>query len=113
MVTVGSEAKEFHSNIYLLDLLDMYNNVRTVWGYGVSSIMFSSRPDLSVLRKLFPHIPAAAFEALAPGKVDVLIGLNMNELQPVGGLGVDRVGGITALRSLFGCGWVIGVITVI
>ena len=40
--------------------------------------------------------------------VDILIGLNMNELQPAGGLGNDRVGGLTVLRSLFGCGWVVG-----
>ena len=109
METVGDqEAKQYHSNIYLLDMVDMYNNVRTVWGYGVSKIMLSSRPNLSKLQKIFPHIPASAFEALATNEVDVLIGLNMNELQPAGGVGVDRVGGLSALRSLFGCGWVIG-----
>ena len=40
--------------------------------------------------------------------MDVLIGLNMMEIQPAGGMGVDKVGGVTALRSLFGCGWVLG-----
>ena len=48
------------------------------------------------------------FQALATKEVDVLIGLEMNELQPAGGNGVDRVGGLSAHRSLFGCGWVIG-----
>ena len=32
----------------------------------------------------------------------------MMEIQPAGGMGVDRVGGVTALRSQFGCGWVLG-----
>ena len=40
--------------------------------------------------------------------MNVLIGLNMMEIQPAGGMGVDRVGGVTALRSQFGCGWVLG-----
>jgi hypothetical protein len=107
--TVGAEQpKEMHSNIFLLDMVDMYGNIHTVWGYGVPRIMTSSVPNLTALRKLFPHIPAEAFAALVTKEVDVLIGLNMNELQPAGGVGVDRVGGLTALRSLFGCGWVIG-----
>ena len=70
--------------------------------------MESSRPSLLPIRKLFPHLPNAAFNSLASKQVDVLIGLNMSELAPVGGLGTDRVGGLTALRSAFGCGWVIG-----
>ena len=108
MDTVGEKTKQIKGNIYILDLVDMYNNVRTVWGYGISKIMLSSRPNISKLQHLFPHIPAAAFNELAAKQVDVLIGLNMNELHPAGGLGVDRVGGLSALRSLFGCGWVIG-----
>ena len=32
----------------------------------------------------------------------------MNQLQPAGGLGDDKVGGLSALRSLFDTGWVIG-----
>ena len=70
--------------------------------------MSSGVPDLSPIRKLFPHIPQEAFAALENKEVDVLIGLNMMELQPAGGLGMDRVGGLSALRSMFGCGWVVG-----
>ena len=109
MEVVGSEEhKIVHSNIYLLDLVDMYGNVRTLWGYGVPRVMSSSVPDLSPIRKLFPHIPEEAFKALETREVDVLIGLNMMELQPAGGIGVDKVGGLSALRSIFGCGWVLG-----
>ena len=36
-------------------------------------IMTSSVPDLSALKKLFPHIPAAAFAALVTKDVDFLI----------------------------------------
>ena len=94
METVGAEQpREMHSNIYLLDMKDMFGNIHTVWGYGVPSLMTYTVPDLSALRKLFPHIPAAAFAALVIKEVDVLIGLNMNELQPAGGVGVDRVVG--------------------
>ena len=105
---VGKEPEQKHSKIYLLDMIDMYGNIHTIWGYGVPKIMSSSVPDLSYVRHLFPHIPDQAFSPLATQEVDVLIGLNMNELQPVGGLGNDRVGGLTALRSLFGTGWVVG-----
>ena len=107
--TVGNGSKqEYTGKIYLLDLVDMHNNSRTVWGYGISCIMESSRPSLLPIRKLFPHLPNAAFNSLASKQVDVLIGLNMSELAPTGSLGTDRVGGLTTLRSAFGCGWVIG-----
>ena len=62
---------------------------------------------LTEIRKLFPHVPEAAFAGMAAKEVDILVGLNMNEIQPHGGVGVDKVGGLTALRSMFGCGWVI------
>merc|ERR1711888_40460 len=89
----------------LLDLIDNHGNTRSLWGYGVPRVMGSGVPSLLPIRKLFPHIPAAAFEALESKEVDVLIGLTMMEIQPAGGMGVDRVGGVTALRSQFGCGW--------
>jgi hypothetical protein len=109
MITVGDQPpSQHHAHIYLLDLVDIYGNIRTVWGYCIPTIMCSEVPDLSPIRKLFPHLPPAAFTALARKEVDVLIGLNMNELQPAGGTGIDRVGGLSALRSMFGCGWVVG-----
>jgi len=109
MEVVGdSKPKQIKSRIYLLDLIDMYGNIHSIWGYGTPKIMTSSIPDLSVIRHLFPHVPADAFMSLPSKEVDVLIGLNMNELQPAGGLGTDRVKGLSALRSLFGCGWVVG-----
>ena len=102
------QGKQVHSYIYLLDIVDMYGNVHTIWGYGVPRIMTSHVPDLTPVRDFFPHIPSEAFNSLPDTEVDVLIGLNMNEVHPAGGTGVDRVGGLSALRSLFGCGWVIG-----
>ena len=53
-------------------------------------------------------MPAEAFKALRKKEVDILIGLNMNQLQPAGGMGSDKVGELSALWSLFGTGWVIG-----
>ena len=52
--------------------------------------MTSEVPDLSPIRKLFPHLPSEAFNALATKDVDVLMGLNMNELQPAGGTVLTR-----------------------
>ena len=94
--------------IYLLDLLDMNGKPHRVWGYSIDKIMVSSVPDLSALQSKFPHVPAAALESLEAKEVDILIGLNMAEIMPSGGLGCDRVGGMKALRSIFGTGWVMG-----
>ena len=109
METVGDVSpRQVKSNLYLLDLVDKYGNVHGIWGYGTHKIMSSSVPDLTQIRNLFPHVPDEAFKPLPVKEVDVLIGLNVNELQPAGGIGSDRVGGLSALRSLFGCGWVLG-----
>ena len=70
-----------------------------VWGYSIDKIMVSSVPDLSALQSKFPHVPAAALKSLEAKEVDILIGLNMAEIMPSGGLGCDRVGGMKALRS--------------
>ena len=107
-VVAGEEAQIVNSKLYLIELKDMYGNNHTIWGYGVPRIMLSDVPDLSGMRPYFPHIPAIAFQSLPTKEVDILIGLNMMELQPSGGLGVDRVGGMSALRSIFGSGWVLG-----
>ena len=50
------------------------------------------------LNAKFPHVPAGAFNSLEAKEVDILIGLNMTEIMPSGGLGPDRVGGVKALR---------------
>ena len=70
------EPKVVQTRIYLLDLIDMYGNTRSLWGYGVPRVMGSAVPSLPI-RKLFPHIPDAAFTALESKEVDVLIGLNL------------------------------------
>ena len=105
---VGHEPKTVRSKIYLVDIIDMYGNVHAIWGYGTPSIMQSYTPDMSAIQSLFPHVPDKAFAPLPDKEVDILIGLNKNEIHPAGGLGNDKVGGLKALRSLFGSGWVIG-----
>ena len=96
-VVAGKEAQIVHSKLYLLDLKDNHGNSHTIWGYGVPKIMMSDVPDLSPLKQFFPHIPKAAFDPLPEKEVDILIGLNMMELHPYGGLGIDRVGGVPVL----------------
>ena len=107
--TVTNESKQVKGKIYVLDLLDRSGKVKTVWGYGVSSIMEYSRLNFIHLQYLFPHVPSDAFKELCLGEIDILIGLNYNELHPDCELAKrDKVGGLVALKSLFGCGWIIG-----
>ena len=70
--------------------------------------MTCSVPDMSSLKLKFPHVPSSAFEPLAEQEVDILIGLNMADIMPSGGLGKNKVSGVKALKSLFGTGWVVG-----
>ena len=72
--TVSNKVKQVAGNIYVLDLLDRNGQVRSLWGYGVPSIMEYSHPNFSHLHYLFPHLPRDAFEALTIGEVDVLVG---------------------------------------
>ena len=65
-------------------------------------------PDLVGVRSLFLHLPFEAFKSLLEKKVDILIRLNINGLQSPVGLGNDKVGRLSALRILFGAGWVTG-----
>ena len=108
MKVVGAVQK-VETMIYELDVEDMYGKQHTVWGYGMDKIIDEDDPvDLAPIRSLFPHVPDQAFQPLPKRRIDILIGLNFNELHPSGGLGVDAVGNLKALRSRFGCGWVIG-----
>ena len=101
--------KTVHTKIYELDLCDMYGLSHPVWGYGVDNILDPEDPvDLQRAKSLFPHIPEQAFIPLPKRRIDILVGINYNALHPSGGLGVDSVGNLKALRSRFGCGWVIG-----
>ena len=92
----------------MLSIMDMYGKPHKIWGYSIDRIMLSSVPGLSFLGFIFSHVPKEAFKAMEEREVDILIGLNMNHIMPEGGLGVDKVGGITVKRSKFGAGWVVG-----
>ena len=67
-------------------------------------------PDLVGVRNLFLHLPFEAFKSLLEKEVDFLIRHNINGLQSPSkrGLGNDKVGRLSALRILFGTGWVTG-----
>ena len=108
MKVVGGE-KQMPVDLYELDLEDMYGKQHSIWGYGIDLIMDPDVPvNLSKVRHLFPHVPESAFAQLPKRRIDLLIGINYNSLRPVGGLGVDSVGNLKALRSRFGCGWLLG-----
>ena len=96
-------------NIYLAELIDINGKLWKIWGYGISSIMTSDLPSMKSLKRYFPHVPENALKGLAMKEVDTLLGLNINHLFPVGGVGIDKHQGMKAKRSLFGCGWVLGV----
>ena len=58
MEVVGSEEpKVVQTKIFLVALIDMYGNTRSIWGYGVPRVMSSAVPSLLPVKKLFPHIP--------------------------------------------------------
>ena len=105
---VGQKPLTRDGYIYLLDLVDIYGKLHRVWGYSIDKIMHSYVPNLSSEQHKFPHIPGSAFHGLEAKEVDILIGLNLTELMPTGGIGPDKVGGIKVLRSMFGNGWVVG-----
>ena len=94
---------EADTKIYELELTDLYGKKHSIWGYGIDEPV-----DLSAVRNLFPHVPSDAFALLPKRRIDILIGINFNGLHPSGGLGVDAVDNLKALRSRFGCGWIIG-----
>ena len=108
-MNVVNDSKQAKTKIYELDLQDMYGKQHSVWGYGIDHIIDPDDPiDLSGIRHLFPHVPSDAFSLLPKRRIDILMGINYNGLHPSGGLGVDAVDNLKALRSRFGCGWVIG-----
>ena len=89
-------------------MVDMYGKKHSIWGYGIDKIIDPDDPvDLSPVRSLLPHVPDPAFTLMPKRRIDVLVGLNFNSLHPSGGMGVDAVGNLKALRSRFGTGWVI------
>ena len=104
-----NQVKQMNVKIYELDLVDIYGRLHHIWGYGIDEIIEPDEPvDLSQVRDFFPHVPDQAFATLPKRRIDILVGLNYNSLHPYGGTGVDLVGNLKALRSRFGCGWVIG-----
>ena len=104
---VGGKEEVVTSKIYKLKLVDRFGISHPIWAYGYSHIMSSEAPDMSPLKMKLPHVPKEAFTSMSSGDIDLLMGLNFNHLFPEGGANKDKVGGIKALRSLFGCGWVI------
>ena len=84
---------------YELDLVDMHGEKHAIWGYGLDEIIDPDEPvDLDPIRSLFPHVPGQAFNPLPKKRIDLLIGLNFNYLHPSGGLGIDGMGNLKALR---------------
>ena len=57
--------------------------------------------DLCSIGRLFPHVPANIFEALAKKKIDILIGLNYFSLHPSGGQERNCVDNLRVLHRKF------------
>ena len=93
---------------YSFTLINNNGEKRKIWGFGVDKIMQKSEAvDLRPVRKVFPHIPKAVFDAQTDKEVDLLIGTLFLGLHPSGGEGRDSVGDLRALHSQYGHGWVI------
>ena len=109
LLVVGKDEPEsVEGHMYLAELVDKTGKYWKIWGYGIASIMKAGRPDLTNLKKYFPHVPEAALKGMVDKEVDILIGLNMNHLIPEGGKGKNKHEGMKCKTSLFGCGWVLG-----
>ena len=109
MQVVGKGWEKVKDVMYVFDLEFSNGEKVKVWGYGIDVITDPVEPvDLSKICSLFPHVPQEAFETLDRKPLDILVGLNFFGLHPEGGSGKDKVGNLRALKSDFGCGWVIG-----
>ena len=107
VVDKGWELKK--GNMYVFNLTNRHGKKIEVWGYGIDVITDPIPPtDLSLIKNSFPQVPSEAFENLDEKPLDILIGLNFFGLHPKGGEGKNAIGNLVALRSQFGCGWVIG-----
>ena len=110
MNVAGGIKKRMEAKIYSWQLLDRFGQRYQLWGYGVKSIIEADDPvDPFPVRKLFPHIPDSVFHKLQKRRIDLLIGLNFNNLFPSGGEGRDCVGNLKVLRTKFGpTGFILG-----
>ena len=106
---VVGQVKKMYVKMYELDLGDKNGHQHRIWGYGVDKIMDpDDQVNLSKVSKLFPHVPEEAFSTLPKRRIDILMGLNYNSLHPKGGTSKNAIGNMRALKSMFGCGWVVG-----
>ena len=110
MNVVGGDKKRIEVKLYDIKIEDMYGHHYQLWGYGVDTIIEPEDPvDPGPVRHLFPHVPKATFNKLERRRIDLLIGLNFNNLFPPDGEGDDCVGNLKALRTKFGTtGWILG-----
>ena len=105
---VGNRGDPQQGCYYLFELVLTDGSTRKLWGYGVENIMEPPDPvDLSLVKKIFPHLPKNVFFPAPMKQIDILIGNNFLGLHPSGGQGRDAVGNLRAYQSLFGHGWVV------
>ena len=105
---VGSQGDSQSGFIYMFDLVKTDGSRRKVWAFGIDTIMQPPEPlDVSVVRPLFPHVPAKVFAKQRRKPVDILMGNNFLGIHPEGGLGRDCNGDLKVYQSQFGSGWVL------
>ena len=110
MNVAGGGKKRLEAKIFNFQMLDRFGNKYPLWGYGVKTIIEADEPvDPYPVRRLFPHVPEAVFKKLQKKRIDLLIGLNFNNLFPTGGEGKNCVGNLKVLRTKFGdTGFILG-----
>ena len=109
MQVVNKKWETIKGSMYIFDLTKSNGEKMKIWGYGIDDITDAIPAiDLTEIRSTFPHVPEEAFVSLKEKKLDILIGLNFLSLHPSGGEGVNCVGNLCAMKSQFGCGWLIG-----
>ena len=110
MNLAGGDKKRLEVKLYDFKVEDRFGIRTQMWGYGIDSIIEAEEPiDPGPIRHLFPHVPTATFKKLQKRRIDLLIGLNFNQLFPTGGEGKDSVGNMKVLKTKFGeTGWILG-----
>ena len=108
LAVVGGKETVEKGVIYEVDLVDNDDEVHTIWGFGLDTIMDPpDTVDLLPVRHLFPHVPTNVFQKLPQKRIDILVGLNFLSLHPDGGQGRNSIGNLKALHSRFSQGWLI------
>ena len=110
METLGHQAEKHEATLYELTIWDNEERPHNIKLLGMEKITSKMvlPPDLSQVYKLFPHVPPDSLHRLR-GEVNIMLGLDVMVLQPVGGEdSKDNSGNLHILHIKLGSGFILG-----